>query len=449
MYREKYDLIVVGAGPGGFPAAIAAARNGLSVLLIERTAQLGGLLSTSLPPLAFLDRAGNKVIGGIAQEIVDRLKAVGASEEHMRVPIQNSMTIINGSWTRIVLFEMCDEAGVDVLLYAEPLDVRVDNGKVTGIMVQCRGQLLYFDAETVVDGTGDACVAAMAGARYEKSKELQPATITFTMGNIMFDKVFAYLRENPDEMRLPDGFEGIDQSLDHLLSLPNIPVMGFFELIKKAVSKGDFDVPRNMIDFVTMPAQGQAFFNVTRAVGCDTSDYLSVNNAEKECHRQAKETILFLKKYVPGFEDANLISMAPSLGSRESRRVVGKKTLTARALDNLDIPNDTVALAGYNVDVHSPSSGTMSILPIERAIGVPYGCLLPVSVEGLLLSGRTISVDPTIFGMTRVMSTCMAVGEACGMAAAIAHRKELLPSQVDVQELRAELEKAGVILNLD
>ena len=101
VYKNKYDVIVVGGGPGGFPAAIAAARRGKSVLLIERNAYLGGLLSAGIPPLAYKDRAGNTVVAGIAQELVDRISAYGAASEHMMVPIQNCMTMLNAAWVRL------------------------------------------------------------------------------------------------------------------------------------------------------------------------------------------------------------------------------------------------------------------------------------------------------------------------------------------------------------
>jgi len=150
VYKNKYDVIVVGGGPGGFPAAIAAARRGKSVLLIERNAYLGGLLSAGIPPLAYKDRAGNTVVAGIAQELVDRISAYGAASEHMMVPIQNCMTMLNAAWVRLQTLEMCVQAGVHVMFYADVFNVCVDGDRVTGIDVLCKGEKLHFDAEITI-----------------------------------------------------------------------------------------------------------------------------------------------------------------------------------------------------------------------------------------------------------------------------------------------------------
>ena len=169
MYRDKYDLIVVGSGPGGFAAAIAAARKGVSTLLVERNGQVGGLLTSGLPLLAFLDRAGNQVVGGIGQEICDRLKEVDGVNKHLPSPLLNSITSVNAAWMSVVLFEMCEEEkALDVLLYAELDRVIVENGTVKGITVLCKGHRMSFGADVVIDGTGDGHVIYQAGAKYEK-----------------------------------------------------------------------------------------------------------------------------------------------------------------------------------------------------------------------------------------------------------------------------------------
>ena len=136
----------------------------------------------------------------------------------------------------------------------------------------------------------------------------------------------------------------------------------------------------------------------------------------------------------------------PYLGIRESRRVVGKKTLTEEILETLPVPDDTVAMSGYNVDIHGQTSGVMTMLPVKHAIGIPMGCLIPERIENLIMSGRTISVDQTIFAMTRVMSACMSISEAAGVIAIIAHKTNVLPSNVDVEEVRRMLEAQGAVI---
>ena len=446
MYQERYDVIVVGSGPGGFPAAIAAARKGLKVLVLERNPFLGGLLTSGLPLLAFIDRSGRQVVKGIAEEFIVRLREVGGATEHMPAPIQNSLTYVNMSWARIMVNEMLREEHVDTMVYAELSEMLMEKDKVTGVKVFSRGEGFTFYAETVIDGTGDASCAYKAGARYEKGENLQPPTLTFDVENIDIEKFCCYVREHPETIKLPETFAGISQSAGDFGPDKTFAVMCFFDLIEQAREAGDFTLPRNMIDFTHQKNTDRGFFNVTRAINIDVSKPEDYNRAEDICEHQVFEVMRFLRKYCPGFENCTLGQMMPYLGTRESRRIVGKKTLTKEILEELPIPEDSVALTGYNVDIHGQTSGIMTMVPIPHAIGIPYGCLIPEKVEGLIMSGRTISVDQTIFGMTRIMSACMAVGEAAGTAAAIAHRKGILPSEVDVKELRRELMEQGAVV---
>lgn len=448
MYKSEYDVIVIGAGPGGIPAAIAAARRGMNVLLVERNACLGGLLVSGLPMLAFLDRSGNQVIGGIAQEIVDRLIETGGGNKHIVSPVLNSMTHVNPAWMRIVLSEMCTECeSMDILLYSELARVYTDNGCVRGVDIFCRGNMMHFESGVVIDATGDACVVYMSGAAYEKSENLQPMSLTFDLTGVDYDRVFDFLEAHPEERTLPDTFPGIKNSMEFLRNNKCSSFMGFMHMVEEGRKKGTFTLDRNMIDFCRQ-INGVAFINTARIVNADSTDMESIIGAEFESLRQIKELVTFMKKNIPGFEHAELTQIAPYIGVRESRRVVGVKQLKEADVDALNIPEDTIAMAGYNRDTHSPVDGKMYMLPTKHGIGVPYGCLVPKTMDGLLVSGRAISVTHEVFAMTRIMPTCMAVGEACGAAAAMAVRNSIQPRDVDVSALREDLLKAGAILDI-
>ena len=447
MYQKQYDAIVVGSGPGGFGAAIAAARSGMKVLVVERNPFFGGLMASGLPPLAFIDRSGNQVVKGIAEELILRLREVGGATQHYRAPIQNSLTYMNISWVRIMMNKMLKEAGVDTMIYAELADVLMDGDQVKGIKVFSRGEMREFETSILIDGTGDACCAAFAGAACEKGDALQPATLTFDVENIDIDKFAEYAKTHPETIKMPDTFPGITQDPNDFGEDKTFATMCFFDLIEKAKAAGDFTLPRNMIDFTHQKGTKRGYFNVTRAINTDSTNLEQFNQAEDTCEFQIFELMTFLRKCCPGFENCELGQLMPYLGVRESRRIVGKKKLTKDILDTLPVPEDTVALTGYNVDIHGQTSGIMTMLPVKHAIGIPYGCLVPEKVEGLLIAGRPISVDQTIFGMTRIMSACMAVGEAAGVAAGIAWKQGIAPSQIDVQELRAELRQRGAIVD--
>ena len=251
--RDEYDVIVAGSGPGGFPAAVAAARMGLKTLVIDQNAFLGGHLVSGLPILGFIDRAGNKVVGGIPQELIDRLLAVGGCIDHRRVPVHNSLTMLNPSWTRIIISEMCAEAGIDILLYTQLTGVTVDNRNITGIKVCCRGEELCFKTKLLIDATGDACCAAFAGAAFEKGKKLQPPTLLFHMRNFDYAEFRKYIEEHPETMKLPVTFPGINQTLDQFTDDKSWAFLGFCDLVEKGKRAVDFTLPRNMIDFAHWP----------------------------------------------------------------------------------------------------------------------------------------------------------------------------------------------------
>lgn len=446
ILKDKYDLVVVGSGPGGFPAAIIAARAGLSVLVIERNPFFGGLMSSGLPPLAIIDRSGRKVIKGFTEEFMNRLREIGAATEDYRAPIQNSLTYMNMSWVRLMINELFMESGVDAMVYSELKDVKVIDGTVCGVSAFCRGKEYLFEAKMVIDATGDADVACKAGAATVKGEHLQPATLTFDVENIDIDEFARYAQTHPETIKLPDSFPGITQDPFEFGRDKTFATMCFFDLIEKAKAAGDFTLPRNMIDFTHQKNTDKGYFNVTRAINLDSTIVEQFIEGEKTCEHQIFEIMTFLKKYCPGFKNCTLGQVMPYLGIRESRRIVGKKTLTKDILEELPIPEDTVAMTGYNVDIHGQTSGNMTMLPAKHALGIPFGCLIPEKIENLIMSGRTISVDQTIFGMTRVMSACMSVSEAAGVTAVLAYKHGILPSNVDVNEIRENLEKQGAVI---
>ena len=452
MFARKYDVVVVGGGPGGIPAAIAARRAGMRTLLVERSAILGGMAVSGLPLLGYIDRAGNKVLGGIAQEFVDELEKIdNATIGHFRCPVHNSLTPLNAAWGRVVFFDMVERAGVDTLLYAELTGVEVSDGAVAGIEVLVRGEKRHFGAEVVIDATGDGCAAFLAGAEFElggsKDGAVQPPSLSFNVGGVDVQKVLSYVKSHPETTALPDTY-GVSQTRDQFFASKGFAFTGFSEIIERARSNGDFDLPRDRIIFTTLPSTGEVLVNCTRALGVDMTNPESVIAGEFECHRQIRMLMNFFRKYAPGFENCFLASISPWLGGRESRRVVGLKTLTMADVDALGIPEDSIALAGYNVDIHVPGTNKLSLQPVAHAIGIPYGCIVSRDVKGLMMSGRCISVDQRAFGLTRIMGTCMAVGEAAGAAAAQAVSQGVLPGQIDVGRLRAALQSGGCVLNI-
>lgn len=444
---KEYDVIVVGGGPGGLPAAIAAARAGKKTLIIERGAALGGLAISGLPILGFVDRAGNRVLGGIAQEFIDRLMKVDGAIDHIRCPIHNSLTMINPNWFRILAFEMCSEANIDVMLYSDIISVKTEGRKVVSITALCRGDVREFSAKMFIDGTGDACLAYKAGAECKKNDKLMAASLTFNIGNVNMDEFKDYIREHPEAIKMPATY-GMEQTMEQFLDHENFTYTGFEAILKEAKEQDEYDIPRDRIIFMKMLEPNQVMVNTTRINNCDMSDTDDVIAGEFEAHRQISQLMHFFKKYAPGFKDSFLAFIAPCLGARESRKIIGEKCMTKDVLRNYDIDSDSICLAGYNVDVHVPNSDVIDIKPVPHGVGVPYGCLISKSFDNLAVAGRCADVSTEVFGLTRIMGTCMGMGEAVGNAASMAIDGGIPMKDVDIQTLRDTLVKNGGILSI-
>ncbi|WP_373089082.1 FAD-dependent oxidoreductase [Sneathiella sp.] len=447
----KYDVIVIGGGPGGLPAAIAAAREGSKTLLVERNGFLGGVAATGLPLLAFYDRTGTQVVGGIGNELVQRLDRLGATfDGAIPCPIHNSITPVNPFWLRIEAVKMCEEAGVDLLFSTEVEDVKVENSRVSGVSLISRGKKYTAETKVLIDSTGDGTAAYLSGADYEMGQgedtQVQPVSLVFSLGNVDIDAVLDYLKSHPETFSNPPSY-GVHYTLDYFLNSRSFYFTGFEEFINVARENGEFDVPRDRVIFAKQPNSNEVVVNAVRVSDVDPTDPRSMSKAEAVAHRQVEILFNFFKKYCPGFKNCFLANIAAGTYARESRRIIGLKTLEDNAVNEFLVPEDTIALAGYNLDIHT---GVGIVLqPSEHAIGIPYGCLVSRNIDGLLASGRCISVKPYPLGLIRAMSTCFAIGEAAGTAAAMSVKSGKKLAAIDVSELRARLSENGAILETD
>lgn len=449
----QYDVVVIGAGAGGLPAAIASTRQGAKVLLVDRNGYIGGNAVSGLPLLAFLDRKGRQVTAGLAQEFVDKLMERGASFGHRRCPMHNSVTVIQPDILKIIAFEMCREAGIDVLLHCETVCVDVENRRLKKVTVQGKGMRIEIEGKVFIDATGDGDVAYLAGASYEKgqanSGTLQPPTVMFTLGNVNHEKFFDYLEKNPDQLTYGDRVEcGEGYDAAYFRSSRNHVFVGLRKLILELRAKGECPIDRDTFIYINSPNDGQVYVNSTRHLNVDATNVFDITRAEMDGHIQIGKLVEMLKKHVPGFEICYISNINPCLGVRETRRIMGIKRLTADRIVKGEVPEDTIALGSYKIDIHSGTDDSTVFTTLEDPFGIPYGCLVCRDIEGLMLSGRCISVDAEVLGSTRVMPTCMAVGEAAGVGAALAVKNNILPSEVNVSEVREILLKNRAILHL-
>jgi len=449
---KSYDIVVIGAGPGGLPAAIVAARRGAKVLLVEKNGYLGGNLAIGLPLLGYLDKNGIQVTAGFAQELVDTLMDRNACYGHSRCPMHNSVTLYNHEEFKLVAFEKCLEAGVEILLNTEVIDADVEDGSIRKLTLFGKGYRIEVEAKVFIDATGDGDVGYLAGAHYEKGQKgtgvMQPPTLMFTLGNVNLEKFHEFISKDPEQMILGDTMEvPRDYNPDHIKSTHNHVFVGLRKLFSQLKAKGELSVDRDTFIYINSLIPGEVNVNSTRHLNVDGSNVFDITRAEIEGHFQIPKLTETLRKYVPGFENCYITRIFPTLGVRETRRFAGIKQLTEDKIVVGDIPEDTVALGSYIIDIHDGGGAGTIIKRLEKAYGIPYGCLVSKDIDNLMFSGRCISMDAVVLSSARVMPTCMAIGEAAGVGAAVAVNKGVKPAEVDASDVVKILKENGAILN--
>ena len=451
----QYDVVVVGGGPGGIPAAIAAARQGMKVLLVEKNGYLGGNMTIGLPLLAYLDKDGNQVIRGIAQEFIDRLTELGECSPHHWCPMHDSVTIYNDEVFKVVALQMCMEAGVEILLYTQVIDTNVENGELKSVTLFGKGRKMEAEAKIFIDATGDGDVAYMAGARYEKgphnSGKLQPPTLMCTIDGVDVDRVITHLEEHPEETVLADTIErypGYDGSYYRNLNPNQHAMVAFRKLFSELREKGVLPVDRDTLISISTLTPGRVNLNCTRHKGIDGSDVRDLTKATIDGHFQNLKLIEVLREYIPGFENARLVRFYPFLGVRETRRFRGIDVLTEEDLMNGVVDETAIGLGSYIIDIHD-GAGASTICKKVMPYGIPYGSTVSADISNLMFAGRCGSMDSVAMSSLRVMPPLMAMGQGAGVGAALAVKQGITPAEVNVQEVRSILLKDGVMLTPD
>lgn len=459
MHRTRelsYDVAVIGGGAGGLCAAIAAARQGARTILVERTGVLGGCAASGLSILGFMDRGGQKALGGLPQEIFERLQQMGGALGHYRCPVHNSISPISAQMLKILAVKLCREAGADILFNCDVTDAQVVNGRIKAVTVYGKCTDIRIQSKLFVDGTGDGDLAYLAGCTYTRGQEdsgrvvggiptMQPATLMFTVTNYDLNAFYAWLEKNPGEIGIKEDYAQ-GYALEFFRSTPGHCLIGLTETIRKARENGDFTIPRNQFIYIKT-ADGMLLANNTsRIVNIDASDPFQLSKGLEEGYLQVEQLMDFMHKYVPGFENAVVSDISPTLGVRETRHFQGIRRLTKEEMYAGLQDEQAIALCGYNVDIHAGRGDHIDLTPLERAFGLPYGCFVARDVENLFLAGRTLSVDSTVFAAARVMGPLMAAAQGIGVAAAVCSVEEIPPARLDVKRLREMLKAQGAIL---
>jgi hypothetical protein len=442
-----FDVLVVGGGNAGCAAAIAAARHGARTMLLERYGFLGGTATAAMVgPWMTFHSSQDRIVGGIAQEMVERLAREGASPGHLPDSSDYVATItpFDPEVHKALLFEMMREAGVAMLLHAYFLSAHVDEPTVVGAAFATVGGTRSYSGTVVIDATADALVAASAGVPTQQGDErgrVQPATLMFRLSHVDLGALSVYLRAHPDEMR---GSLRPQERTPGALTA----VAGLYELWEKARADGLVDIPRELVSFFISPYPDEVTVNMTRVVDVDPLDPDDLTRAEIESRLQAMQLLEFFRQRVPGFANARIAATGTQVGIRESRRIVGRYTLTRDDVLEARRFDDAVARSAYPIDVHNPtgSGTTTQRLPPGATYEIPFRTLVPINREQLLVAGRCISTTHEALASTRLTPTVMTLGQAAGTAAALACARGVRVGDIDAQELRAQLIADGVDL---
>ena len=443
------DVLVVGAGPAGIGAAIAAARNGAKTLLVERYGFIGGNLTIAMvnPMFTFHDVNGIQVIKGIAGELVDRLVMLKLSDGHVTdLTFDNaSMTPFDPEGMKILLLRMVKESGVQLLLHTQVVAATREGNRVQSVIIESKSGRQAILPKYVIDCSADGDIVAKIGSPFVLGRKedglMQPVTLFFRIGGINNNTMREWMKKNRSMLKDSPTDDEIDNQ-------DAIAFLGMKDLIQQAIEKGEFPhdaAPR--ILFYQLPQKDQVAVNVTRLQGIDGTNVNDLTRAELETREQAWSVHLFLKKYVGGFEHSYILDTGVQVGVRETRHIIGDYELTEEDVLSGASFDDGIACGTFAIDIHPPK-GDQQIFSGsgKKVYEIPYRSLLPKGIENLWVAGRCICATHAAFGSARVMATCMGIGQGAGTSAAYANKFDLKTRQINPKIIRKILVDQGQYL---
>jgi hypothetical protein len=401
----RADVVVAGGGPAGLGAALAAARNGVKTVLVERYGCLGGLATAGLVITLPLPPGG---CSGFLKEMVEGLIEQGAARQIVGDKESAGIVLFNPEALKLITIRMIEKAGIKLLLNSLVVGAVVDDAVITGIIVEGKSGRQALAGKIVVDATGDGDVATAAGAPCEiDEREALPVTLMYVVGGVNNERVREYQREDPG--------------------------------LRKAAKKANFTY--YSLKMAREEHRGPSFVHMdpitkgqvvvwSRSMKADGTSTEDLTRAEVELRKRVFSEVEFLREYVPGFENACLINTAAYIGVRETRRIVGEYILKEN--DFCRTFPDVVCYQTFSAEP-------------DRVYGIPYRCLLPKRIDNLLVAGRCFSATHEAQNKLREIPACMAMGQVAGVAAALSVKSGVKPKELDVKLLQKTLIEQGLL----
>jgi hypothetical protein len=426
------DVLVVGGGPGGLSAALAAARQGAKVMLVERHGCFGGVIAQCMVGTIAWYRTSETTVdaGGIGTEFERRAKAMNASLE------VNHYQVLDTEVFKYIADQMVQEAGIVPLLHTQIVDVLMDGRTLTGVITESKSGRQAIVAKRVIDATGDGDVAQRAGApfRIDPKQTLEGVSVNFGCSGIDMTAFITHMLKNPSSVADWGDESGEKEAAEFSTYL--------VEPFDKAKAAGE--IPED----VRMESYWGSFtdageipnMNAIHMAGIDATDVWDLTRGEIEGRQQVMWAVAALKKYQPGFEKARLRTMGASLGARESRKILGEYDLTGDDVLNQARFDDSIGIFPEFLDGNG-----IAIMPSTgRYFHVPYRITLPQNFENLLVAGRCVAGDKVSHAATRQMMCCTVTGQGAGVAAAISLESGVTCREVDVGRVQRALREQGV-----
>lgn len=431
------EVLVVGSGPAGLAAALSAAREGVETMLVERYGCFGGVITqVGVGSIAWYRYEGTTDVQGIGIEFERRAKEMGATYGHPEMKSE----VLHPHMFRYVADRLVKETGIVPLLHCLAVDAVMDANTVRGIIAESKSGRQAVLAERVIDATGDADIAYRAGApcRQLPKDEVMGVTVMFSCSGVDKRRFLEYVAANPPTFRDWGNHWQVETTgkEDELFS----PYLE--EPFNRA--REDGVIPKHLTSiggsWSTLTDAGVVSLNVVYMLGYDCTDVWDLTEAEMNGRHQAVLAIEALRNYVPGFENARLRDFGMTLGTRDSRKIVGRYNLTEHDVRHQAQFEDSIGIFPEFLDGY----GVLVLPTTGRYFQVPYGVTLPRNVENLLVAGRCTAGDKVSHAAMRSMMACTVTGQGAGAAAAVSVKDGVTCRAVDIERVQETLQEQGV-----